>query len=114
MAFLMNGNLSNSFAEGLCGEMGKKVRKEKSQDKANSPQSVQVRSRTRGSTNVFGVLVKAGLDELFELLAEVAGQLRWVVFRYQEEHSHRVEIGVRRFAFSQFDGRYAQRPDVGL
>lgn len=73
-----------------------------------------VNNLRREDTNVFGILVKAGLDELFELLAEVAGQLWRVVFRYQEEHSHRVKVGVWWLSFGQLDGRYAQRPDVRL
>lgn len=66
----------------------------------------------RRSTHILGVLVQAGLDELFEGLRVAAGELRWVVLRYKKEDSHRMEFRVRGLPFGELDGRDAQRPDV--
>ena len=70
--------------------------------------------REKERAHVFGIFVETGLDELFERLGVVAGELRRVVLGDQKEDAHRVQVRVGRFALGQFDGRDAQRPNVGL
>ena len=65
-------------------------------------------------THVVGVFVETELDELDEMFAEVAGQLRRRVLGYEKQRPHRVQVGVGRLALGQLDRRYAQTPDVNL
>ena len=66
------------------------------------------------TTHVIGVLVEAGFDEQFELLAEVALQRGRVVLGDEEEDPHGVQVRVRGFPLRQLQRRDAQRPDVRL
>lgn len=61
-----------------------------------------------------GVLVEAGLGELFEALGEVARQRRGRRLGDEEEHPHGVHFRIGRFPLGQLDGRDAQRPNVRL
>ena len=82
------------------------------------PISEEYAARRKGKKNVlaymFRVFIEAGFDEFLELLAVVASQLGRVVFGYQEEDAHRMQIGIGRLSFGQFDGRYPQRPYISL
>lgn len=60
------------------------------------------------------VLVEAGLGELLEALGELSRQRRRRRLGDVEEHSHRMHVGVGRFALGELDGRDAQRPNICL
>lgn len=64
--------------------------------------------------HILRVLVEAGVDKLLELLGVVAGELRRVVLRDEEQHAHGVQVAVGRLALGQLDRRDAQGPDVRL
>ena len=68
----------------------------------------------RPKTYILRILVQAGLYKLFELLGEISRQLRRIVLRDQEQDSHRMEVGVRWFSFSEFYSSDPQRPNISL
>lgn len=51
-------------------------------------------------THIFGIFIKTGVNKFFELLGVVAGELRRIVLRYEEENSHWVEVAVGGLPFS--------------
>ena len=87
--------------------------------RAASPERCGVTSKGRASKTVtksyvFGVFVETRLGELLELFRVGSGQFWRVVLWNEEEDPHRMQLRVGRFALGQFDGRDAQRPNVGL
>lgn len=103
----MNLCFSSSLAVGLCVRedtfTGDSVVNDTHQD-------------TRSARNTYesGIFVEARLHKLFEGFAVGALQRRGRVFRDVEEHTHGVQVRVRRLSLSQLDGGDAQRPDISL
>lgn len=65
-------------------------------------------------THVFGILVKASLDEFLELFGVIPGQLRRIVLGYQEEDPHGMQLAIGWLSFRKLDRRDAQGPNVSL
>lgn len=70
--------------------------------------------RKRKPTYIFRVFVEAEFNEVFERFTEVAGQLRRIVLRDEEQRPHRVQLGMRRLALRQLDRGDTETPDVDL
>jgi len=77
-------------------------------------QSLAKQRNNRWYTHVFGVLVETSLDELLELFRVIPGQLRRIVFGYQEEDPHGMQLAVGRLSFRELDRRDAEGPNVSL
>jgi hypothetical protein len=67
-----------------------------------------------GGGTFLRVPAQAKLYELLEWLGEVPSKSGRRVLGDQEQHLHRVDVGVRGVTTGQFDRRDSQRPDVCL
>ena len=50
---------------------------------------------------ILGILIETGVNELLELFTIIAGELWRIIFWYEEEHSHWVQVAVWGFALCQ-------------
>ena len=60
------------------------------------------------------MFVKTQVDELSEMFAEVAVQLRRIVLRNEEQRPHRMQVWVGRLAFCQLYRRNTKTPYIHL
>lgn len=60
------------------------------------------------------LFVETNGHKLFEGLREVSQQLRWRVLGNEEEHSHWMEVCMRRLSCGKLDGCDTQRPYISL